>query len=256
MNASAIKRIITILLLTTSRLVSQCDSVWNEMLWANSPTTASLLFGGYCYSGNIQDTTLCFYLLPEGNGGFIGYGFTSPEGYNVELIYTSQYDSECIFFDDGLVFQNQNASFDTVFVCFELRTAYIDNFCPYFTPYIGLAITIGEFSASISEGNLVVNLQTLSETNSDKVFLQWSSDAINFYDLDWKKASGNSSQERWYKFTNKPPMFGIVYLRIKELDLNGNFNYSETIPFFLEMPNWNIVPNRFGYYDIIGRRTK
>ena len=58
MNASAIKRIITILLLTTSRLVSQCDSVWNEMLWANSPTTASLLFGGYCYSGNIQDTTI------------------------------------------------------------------------------------------------------------------------------------------------------------------------------------------------------
>jgi hypothetical protein len=121
----------------------------------------------------------------------------------------------------------------------------------------------GTVSYTVSDqGNaLPVELTAFSAENSaDKVKLKWkTATEINNYGFDverkllkeketdsgnigWKKigfaaGSGNANSARDYSFSDNAPAAGTLLYRLKQMDINGAFKYSETVSLKCAIPS-------------------
>jgi hypothetical protein len=93
-----------------------------------------------------------------------------------------------------------------------------------------LPVNLISFSAkNIQNGNLL-KWETSSETNSQSFEVQRSTDAKAFETIGKVIAKGNSNEKLGYEFLhNTPPKANIIYYRLKQIDLDGKFEYSKII---------------------------
>ena len=75
-------------------------------------------------------------------------------------------------------------------------------------------------------GENVLLWETATETNNDKFIVEHSLDAINFTVIGEKQGSGNSMTNKKYSLTDANPSPELNYYRLKQVDFNGEFNYS------------------------------
>ncbi|MBI4947052.1 MAG: T9SS type A sorting domain-containing protein [Bacteroidetes bacterium] len=80
------------------------------------------------------------------------------------------------------------------------------------------------------DGN-IVNVQwvTATEFNSDYFLVQHSTNGIDFSDVIRIKAAGNSSTTRKYAAEDYEPYKGVSYYRLKQVDYDGKFSYSDVV---------------------------
>jgi len=79
---------------------------------------------------------------------------------------------------------------------------------------------------------------TATETNNDYFAIERSQDAITFTQIGTVKGAGTSSTQNNYSFYDEFPFSGWSYYRLKQVDFNGNYTYS------------NIATVYIGYLDI------
>ena len=110
---------------------------------------------------------------------------------------------------------------------------------------IVLPIKLLNFDGKINNNNAVLNWETSNEINSSHFIIERSSDGINFQNAGTVAASGNSSQNVAYNFTDKNIPAGRLYYRLKKLDREGSFEYSNTISFRNNQNvfEFNVLPN-------------
>lgn len=97
------------------------------------------------------------------------------------------------------------------------------NFCnPLSTELVSL-------KASLQGRTAVLAWQTATETDNEGFEIQRSRDAITWTDISWKAGSGNSSELRFYDYTDVNIYRGINYYRLKQVDFGGTFTYSNTV---------------------------
>ncbi|RXK59300.1 T9SS type A sorting domain-containing protein [Lacibacter luteus] len=70
---------------------------------------------------------------------------------------------------------------------------------------------------------------TLHEVNSDVFIVERSTDQKLWSSIGSVKSVGNSSQKQAYNFTDKAPIAGITYYRLKQIDYKGEISYSEVV---------------------------
>lgn len=77
----------------------------------------------------------------------------------------------------------------------------------------------------------VINLswQTASETNTDYVMVQRSSNGVNFQDMGRVNAAGNSTTLQSYSYTDVAVIAANNYYRLQQVDGDGSYRYSEII---------------------------
>ena len=75
----------------------------------------------------------------------------------------------------------------------------------------------------------VLNWNTASELNTLKFEVEKSLDAINFSYIGEKVAAGNSSVSLNYTMNDEHPVLGSNYYRLKMIDKDGHYEYSEII---------------------------
>ena len=94
-----------------------------------------------------------------------------------------------------------------------------------------LPIELLSFDAE--EHNNVVELKwsTITEINNDFFTIERSSDANNWEELFIVNGAGNSNVQLFYMVTDKFPLNGINYYRLKQTDFNGDYSYSKIISF-------------------------
>jgi hypothetical protein len=189
------------------------------------PSFIQLFNEGYCVSGDISDTTIYFKFYPENQNGVIYWGYSSPLGYPLEVMSISIYDSNCQLISQGQSVSGLENSL--YYVQFDLRTTYIDNFCPYFLPINPLAVNFGTIEAKQIENLIVVDWITLSESNSNYFVIQYSYDLNRWYSTKPIQSSKNSSTNRYYTSSFIPQSPGTIYIRVAEYDYNGDINLSE-----------------------------
>ncbi len=105
------------------------------------------------------------------------------------------------------------------------------------TPTIGayerspavLPVELLTFTGSCNNGYADLAWETASEINNDYFLLQNSSDASNWIDVATITGAGNSNSLTGYQYTDNNPFNGINYYRLKQVDYDGEFVYSETI---------------------------
>lgn len=87
---------------------------------------------------------------------------------------------------------------------------------------------------------------TATEINSDFFEVQKSTDGINFYIIGNVDAAGYSTAELNYIFYDDDPLPGINYYKLRMVDFNGEYEYSNTIAIRVDIdadPAFVIFPN-------------
>lgn len=115
------------------------------------------------------------------------------------------------------------------------------------------------FNGTLNESNEVfLQWETETETNNDYFEIQtligdtWKTLAI-------KDGAGNSTSKTYYNYTDKKPIDGLSYYRLKQVNFDQTFNYSNAISIDLSKDReqiTNIRPNPTNglvYYDYISK---
>jgi len=114
---------------------------------------------------------------------------------------------------------------------------------------IPLPIGLTSFTATSKNNINILSWTTNTEMNNDHFEIERSADGITFHEIGTVEGHGNSSYVSDYHFEDISPFSGINYYRLKQVDYNGDFRYSQVI--FVETKLFNhsalvIYPNPAG----------
>lgn len=90
-----------------------------------------------------------------------------------------------------------------------------------------LPVTFKNINIEIIHNKGILAFSTASETNNDYFTIERSGDGSDFDAIGEIDGAGNSSEERHYEFTDRNPLPGFNYYRIKQTDFDGKYSYSE-----------------------------
>lgn len=121
----------------------------------------------------------------------------------------------------------------------DMYNAVVDIICG-----ASLPVELLNFNATPEGRKVAVVWATASEKNSDYFSVEKSKDGSRFLQFDHIKSSGNSTRIINYKTFDHNPFGGTSYYRLKQTDLNGEFQYSKIVEVSLEDAySCNIFPN-------------
>jgi hypothetical protein len=90
-----------------------------------------------------------------------------------------------------------------------------------------LPIKLMEFSAEVKKRKVYLSWVSATEVNNDYYSLLRSEDGKEWNEIARIKGAGNSTEERYYNYTDEPEKEGVWYYRLKQTDFDGQFSFSE-----------------------------
>ncbi|GAB4396990.1 MAG: hypothetical protein OHK0053_12380 [Microscillaceae bacterium] len=90
-----------------------------------------------------------------------------------------------------------------------------------------LPIRLISFEAQLSEEDVLLSWATLTESNTDFFVIERTQDFLDFQILGPVAAAGESATRQDYAYTDGEPRPGLTYYRLKSVDKDGTFSYSE-----------------------------
>ncbi len=110
------------------------------------------------------------------------------------------------------------------------------------------------FSAKKENTSIIVEWQTASEINNSHFVIEKSKDGKIFTEVATIKGNNNSSVTQSYSITDYTPYSLNSYYRLKQVDFNGDYVYSEIITVYIENSfTLQIIPNPASQYiDVVG----
>lgn len=92
-----------------------------------------------------------------------------------------------------------------------------------------LPVTLTQFNA-ISKGDIIeLNWKTTQELNNKGFEILRSKDGTNFAKIGWLDGHGTTDLAQQYSFTDKLPFAGRNYYRLRQIDIDNNFSYSNIV---------------------------
>jgi hypothetical protein len=114
-----------------------------------------------------------------------------------------------------------------------------------------LPVNLISFEAKCTGSSVTLNWTTASEINNDYFILQKTYDLVNFIDVASIQGMGTSHRINDYMHQEEESLNRVVYYRLKQVDFNGVFEYSNLISRTpcVNKTEFNIFPNPFN--DIV-----
>ncbi|MFN0081515.1 MAG: reprolysin-like metallopeptidase [Ferruginibacter sp.] len=98
-----------------------------------------------------------------------------------------------------------------------------------FTITFILPVTLLDFTATTQKTYVLTHWKTTQEINSSKFIVERSANGRDFSSIGTLPAAGNSSIVKAYSFTDNNPLSGINYYRLRMVDSDGTFKYSDIV---------------------------
>ena len=104
-----------------------------------------------------------------------------------------------------------------------------------------LPVELNTFTASVNNNAVVLNWQTATEVNNYGFEIQRLTISNKQLDNNWiqigfVKGNGNSNSTKNYSFTDAAAPIGNVSYKLKQVDFNGKFEYSDVVNIAVEAP--------------------
>lgn len=90
-------------------------------------------------------------------------------------------------------------------------------------------VELTSFTANTDENKIILSWETATEKNNAGFDIERSSDKKNFYAIGNVKGRGTTTEKQSYTYTDKISGGGKFYYRLKQIDFNGSFTYSNTL---------------------------
>lgn len=94
---------------------------------------------------------------------------------------------------------------------------------------VALPVELISFDGRQVYKDVLLNWETASEIENDYFEIQSSLDGINFMTIGKEEGSGNSTMKKQYNYIHANPQKGLNYYRLKQVDFDGEFEYSQII---------------------------
>jgi hypothetical protein len=118
-----------------------------------------------------------------------------------------------------------------------------------------LPVTLTNFKGTKTTEGVTLNWSTSSETNNKGFEVEGSSNGTDFETIGFVAGKGTSNRLNQYSF-NYSNELGATYFRLKQIDVDGEFSYSETIRLNNEEISIEITPNPFSDQIVISSENK
>ncbi|MFQ5334521.1 MAG: kelch repeat-containing protein, partial [Flavobacteriales bacterium] len=105
----------------------------------------------------------------------------------------------------------------------------------------------------LPSGQARVSWETATEINSCAFSVQRSADGREFEDIGRVEGMGFSDSRQRYAITDRTPLEGTSYYRLKQTDCNGSVSYSAMLPLHSRNASLSIYPNPASNYINIQR---
>jgi hypothetical protein len=92
-----------------------------------------------------------------------------------------------------------------------------------------LPVELTKFAAVVNGNSVVLEWETATELNNYGFEIERSADDQSFEKIGFVEGNINSSTAKSYSFSDKINSAGNYFYRLKQIDLNGTFEYSNTI---------------------------
>ncbi|HLG34911.1 MAG TPA: T9SS type A sorting domain-containing protein, partial [Bacteroidia bacterium] len=96
-------------------------------------------------------------------------------------------------------------------------------------PSVGLPVELVSFTGENKNNINHLHWSTASEINNDYFVVERSSNGIDFENIGTVDGHGNSTQIINYSYEDLSSLTGINYYRLKQIDYDGEFEYSQII---------------------------
>jgi hypothetical protein len=92
-----------------------------------------------------------------------------------------------------------------------------------------LPVELIKFTAKSKVNGVEVKWATATEKNSAYFDVERSANGIDFTEIGQVEGKGNSNELQAYELLDKAPFAGVNYYRLKQVDLDGSFTYSNIV---------------------------
>jgi hypothetical protein len=89
-----------------------------------------------------------------------------------------------------------------------------------------LPVEFLSFNAKMKDKIVELHWQTATETNNDYFVVQRSLDGVNWISIDSVNGAGTTNLVSNYSYTDDAPLFGVSYYRLKQVDFDLKFSFS------------------------------
>jgi len=94
-------------------------------------------------------------------------------------------------------------------------------------PESTLPVELTAFTATKKEQTAKLDWTTHMEINNDRFEIERSVDGRRFENIGKVQGNGTTNQASYYTYVDENPISGINYYKLKQLDKNGEYSYSE-----------------------------
>ncbi|MEO8400104.1 MAG: T9SS type A sorting domain-containing protein [Ignavibacteriaceae bacterium] len=97
-------------------------------------------------------------------------------------------------------------------------------------------VELTSFNASVTKGGISLKWETATETNNRGFEIERSTDSKIFSRIGYVEGNGTSANKNSYQFTDKNLIGGVYYYRLKQIDIDGSYNYSKIVQVDYTLP--------------------
>ena len=107
-----------------------------------------------------------------------------------------------------------------------------------------LPVTLIDFTASLQNKSVLLQWKTANEKNLSQFVIERSGDGTRFLPMKSMTVSGISTLTKDYSITDEQPLQGINFYRLKMVDADGKFTYSNIVAVKINLVNKLVIfPN-------------
>ena len=105
----------------------------------------------------------------------------------------------------------------------------LPRFITDFTPVPVVPVELVSFTANMAKGTAVLSWKTATENNNSGFEVERSLDGKNFAKVGFVRGHGTTTKMNTYTFSDKLQNSGEFYYRLKQIDFNGTYKYSDVV---------------------------
>ncbi len=98
-------------------------------------------------------------------------------------------------------------------------------------------VELSAFSANVSGNSVTLNWETATETNNSGFEIERSKNKSNYTSIGFIEGKGTTTDKSKYSFVDNSVNSGTYYYRLKQVDFDGSFEYSNSIEVKVSIPN-------------------